>query len=96
MDSQQRQARARLGGLTAASHGPANIAPARAAFEARFEADVRAEAIAKGQTLSDAEVARRGQAKRRLFFARLAWSSAQVRRARSEARRGSTHPNEAT
>jgi hypothetical protein len=83
MDSQQRQARARLGGLTAAANGSTNVAPARAAFEARFEASVRAEAAANGQTLSEAEIARRGQARRKLFFARLSWQSAKARRARS-------------
>jgi hypothetical protein len=86
MDASQRQARARIAGLTAAANGRTNTGPAKAAAEARFEAEVRAEALARGETISEADVARRARAKRRLFYARLSWASAKVRRARAQGR----------
>lgn len=53
----------------------ARTAPARAAADARFEREVDPEGI-----LPAAERARRAEAKRRAYFARLALKSAQARR----------------
>ena len=88
MTPEQRQARARIAGLTSAAMGRTNTAPALAAAEARYEREVREEAAARGETITEAQVARRAAAKRRLFFARLSYRSAQVRSARSNARHG--------
>ena len=90
MTPEQRKARARIAGLTAAANGRTNVGPALAAAEARYEREVREEAAARGETLSEAQVVRRATAKRRLFFARLSYRSAQVRSARSRERHGDT------
>jgi hypothetical protein len=83
-----RRARARLGGLTTAALGHHDTETGRLAAEARFERQVRDEAAAAGETLTDYQVARRAAAARRLFYARLTFASAKVRRARADARRG--------
>jgi len=88
MSPEQRQARARIAGLTCHSRGRTNTAPATAAAEARFAAEVRAEAEAAGEQLTEADIARRAKAKRSLFYARLSYQSAKVRTARARARRG--------
>ncbi len=87
MDALLRQQRARLGGLSTAARGHVNVETARQAAEARFARQVIAEAEAAGETLTPYEVARRADAARRLFFERLAYSSAKVRRARSRKHR---------
>src|SRR4051812_2452367 len=83
MTPEQRQARARIAGLTAAAKGRTNTRPATAAAEARFEREVLAEAEARGETLTQTDVDRRANAKRRLFYARLAYTSAKARSARA-------------
>ncbi len=88
MDAKQRQARARIAGLTAHAMGRTNVGPARDAAEARYAREVREEAAARGETISEAEVERRAAIKRRLFYARLAFWSSKARRARAERRRG--------
>ena len=69
---QQRSLRSRLGGLTTAARGNVNTAPARAAFDARFYADVPAD-------LPPAERDRRAAAARKLYMAQLAYRSSQTR-----------------
>lgn len=83
-----RRARARLGGLTTAMRGHTDTETGRLAAEARYERQVRDQAAAAGETLSDVEVARRAAAARRLFYARLSFESSKIRRARADARRG--------
>jgi len=82
MNATQRQARARIAGLTNSANGTVNTGPATRAAEARYERAVREEAAAHGEQLTEAETLRRAAAKRRLFFARLTYRSAQVRAAR--------------
>lgn len=81
-----RKARARIAGLTAHAMGRTNTGPATKAAEARFRLEVLAEAEARGETLTNGDVERRTSAKRRLFYARLAYRSAQVRHERAEQR----------
>lgn len=88
MTPEQRQARARIAGLTAAALGRTNTGPATAAAEARYAREVRAEAAERGETLTEAEIAKRAAAKRKLHFARLSYASAKARSARSAERRG--------
>ncbi len=83
MDAVLRQQRARLGGLSTAARGHVNVEPARQAAEARFARQVAAEAEANGEALTPQELGRRADATRRLFFARLAFTSAKARRGRS-------------
>lgn len=83
MTPEQRRRRARIAGLTAAALGRTNTGPAKEAAEARFEAEVRQEAAARGETLTEDQVQRRASAKRRLFFARLSDASAKARSARA-------------
>jgi hypothetical protein len=73
------RAAGRLGGLTTASRHDmrAMSALGRQAFEARFEAEVDPEGV-----LSTEERQRRAESARKLYYARLAWKSAQVRKAR--------------
>jgi hypothetical protein len=59
MTPEQRRARARIAGLTAHANGSTNTAPASAAAEARYAREVRDEAVARGETISGAEVERR-------------------------------------
>ena len=82
-----RKARARIAGLTAAALGRTNTGPATAAAEARYAREVRDEAAARGESLTEAEIARRAAAKRKLFYARLSYASAKARTARSQERR---------
>jgi hypothetical protein len=86
----------RIGGLTlAATHDPHEYtAPARHAFLAQFEHQVDPEG-----TLLPAERARRAEAARKLYFARLALKSAQARRRasgriRPEKKAPTTEPRE--
>lgn len=88
MTPEQRRQRARLGGLTTAARGHVNTAPATAASERRFADEVRAEADAAGEVLTEDQVYRRAFSKRKLFYARLAYSSAKARGANARARRG--------
>lgn len=69
-------ARGRLGGLaTSMTHDTkALTAPARAAFDRRFESEVDPEGV-----LPAAERERRANAARRMYFAKLAMRSAAVR-----------------
>jgi hypothetical protein len=90
LSPEQRQARARIAGLTAAAMGRTNTGPATAAAEARYAREVREEAAARGETITEADVARRAAAKRRLFFARLSYQSAKARSARSRERHDDT------
>jgi hypothetical protein len=71
-----------LGGLArAARYDPAEyMAPARAAFKASFESQVDPEG-----TLTPAERARRAEALRRAFYARLTLASLKARKARKKA-----------
>jgi hypothetical protein len=88
MTPEQRRARARIAGLTAHANGSTNTAPASAAAEARYTREVRDEAVARGETISGAEVERRAAIKRKLFYARLTWERARARTARARSRRG--------
>lgn len=74
--------RARLGGLQTAANGHVNTAPGRAAFLARFDDQVDPDRV-----LSPAERARRAEAARKLYFARLALKSSLSRAKKKEARR---------
>lgn len=74
MTPKERSLRSRLGGLTTAARGRVNTAPARAAFLARFEAEVDPDG-----TLAAADRARRAEAARKLYFGRLAYKSARAR-----------------
>lgn len=85
---EQRQQRARLGGLTTAARGHVNTRPAFEAAQGRFLAEVVAEASAAGETLTADEIARRAFAKRRLFYTRLSYRSAVARRTKARTRRG--------
>ena len=76
---EQRQARARIAGLTIHAKGKTNTGPATAAAEARFSREVIEEAAAAGETLTDADIARRAKAKRQLFYARLSYTAARAR-----------------
>jgi hypothetical protein len=64
--------------------GRTNTGPATAAAEARFAREARQEASARGETLSEAEVARLAAIKRKLFYARLSYASAKARSARAK------------
>jgi hypothetical protein len=86
LSPEQRQARARIAGLTCHAKGRTNTGPATAAAEARFEREVIAEAEAAGESLTADQVSRRAQAKRKLFYARLSFASAKARSARSRKR----------
>lgn len=90
----QRQARGRLGGLTTAARYDAFeiTAAARAASMGRFEREVRAEADARGEQLTAAEIARRADARKRLYFAKLAWKSTQARKRNRKTATGSGVP----
>jgi hypothetical protein len=90
MTPEQRNARARIAGLTAAANGRTNTRPATEAAEARFEREVLAEAEAAGESLTADQIARRTRARRRLFFARLAFASAKARSAWARARHSGT------
>lgn len=69
--------------MATAARGHVNIEPARQAAEARFVAQVIRDAEANGETLTPEQLGKRADAARRLFFARLAFTSAKARRARS-------------
>lgn len=87
LSPEQRQARARIAGLTAHAMGRTNTGPATAAAEARFAREVIAEAEAAGENLTEQQVAKRAAAKRKLFYARLAYASAKARSARARGRK---------
>src|SRR6476469_4590042 len=72
MTPEQRALRSRLGGLTTLARGHVNTAPARAAFAARFYADIP-------DDLTPAERDRRAAAARRLYMAQLACRSSRAR-----------------
>ncbi len=76
MTPAERKLRARIGGLAlAAQQDPREYtAPARRQFLARFENEVD-----PGRTLPEGERARRAEAARKLYFARLALKSAKSR-----------------
>lgn len=88
MVSAQRSLQGRIGGLRlAATHDPREYtANARAAFLARFEAEVDPDGI-----LSPDERTRRATAARKAYFARLAYHSAVAR-----AKKGAAPPKKAT
>jgi hypothetical protein len=75
--------RARIAGLACHAKGRTNTGPATAAAEARFARQVIDEAAAQGETLTEADFARRASAARKLFYARLSFESAKARSARS-------------
>ncbi len=60
--------------------------PARDRFMGRFERNVREAAAAKGEKLTEAEVARRAEHAKKAYFARLALKSAKARRKKASAR----------
>jgi hypothetical protein len=76
--------RGRLGALTTHSRygGTAITAKARATFIASFAEQARKEAAAKGETIDEAEAARRGEFLRRLHYTKLAYKSMQARAGR--------------
>ena len=86
LSPEQRKARARIAGLTCHARGRTNTVPATAAAEARFAREVLEEAAAAGESLTDADIARRAAAKRKLFFARLSYASAKARTAKARDR----------
>lgn len=88
LSPEQRQARARIAGLTAHAMGRTNTGPASIAAEARYEREVREEAAERGEDITEAEVARRAAIKRKLFYAKLAYASARARTERAAKRRG--------
>jgi hypothetical protein len=83
MTPEQKKARARIAGLTAHAMGRTNVGPAREAAEARYRREVLEEAAARGETLTEEKIIRRAESKRKLFYARLAWSSAKARSTRA-------------
>ena len=87
LSPEQRQARARIAGLTCHARGRTNTGPATAAAEARFRKQVLTEAEERGETLTELEVERRASAARRLFYARLAFQSAKARSERARQRK---------
>jgi hypothetical protein len=96
MDDALRSQRARLGGLSTAARGHVNTRPALAAAEGRFQRQVIEQAEAAGEQLAPDELAKRTAAARRLFYARLAYQSAQARRVRAATRRGYAIDHELT
>jgi hypothetical protein len=79
----ERSQRARIAALTLHASGGTNVAAAHAAAEARFYRQAETEAAARGEELTEQQLARRAGQLKRLYFARLAFSSAKARRARS-------------
>lgn len=75
LSPEERQARARLGGLTTAARGNVNTATARLAFEKKFETQADPEGV-----LSDSERAKRAEALRRLHYARIQMLALKKRR----------------
>ena len=77
--------RGRIGALvTNGRHnGTAITANARATFIASFAEQARIEAAANGETITDAEAARRGEFLRRAHYSRLALRSARSRSRRA-------------
>jgi hypothetical protein len=78
----QRVLRARLGGLQTAANGTVNTGPARSKFLSRFDDEVD-----PARVLSSDERARRAEAARKVYFARLALKSSVARAKKKEARR---------
>jgi hypothetical protein len=78
----QRVLRARLGGLRTRANGTVNTGPARSKFLERFNDEVDPERV-----LSPDERARRAEAARKAYFARLALKSSMARSKKKEARR---------
>jgi hypothetical protein len=76
-----------LAGLTTAALGHNVTEPGRLAAERRFTAEVLQDAVARGERLTDEEIARRALARRKLFYARLSFASAKARAERARARR---------
>lgn len=74
--------RGRIGAFVTNSRYPGDVvtSKARATFIQSFIATARAEATARGETLTDEEAARRGEFLRRAHYARLALRSSQARR----------------
>lgn len=87
LSPQERSDRNRIGAYTLHSRYDSRelTAPARAAFDARFEKEVRRQAEADGEILSDQEVARRSGHLKKAHFYRLAMKSAKARRKRAAA-----------
>lgn len=75
-------ARGRIGALVTNGRysGDMITRKARATFIENFAAQARNEAAARGETIDDAEAARRGEFLRRAHYARMAARSAEVRR----------------
>lgn len=82
---------ARLGGLTlAATHDPTKYtAKARLAFKQKFLEQVDPDGSLREK--NPKEAARRADAARRLFYARIAFKSVQARAAKKKTARGTTH-----
>jgi hypothetical protein len=72
---EQRAQNGRLGALTIHAQGKTNTAPARAAFDARFERQVDPDGV-----LTPTERAKRAAHARKLHFARMAAASAKARK----------------
>lgn len=70
--------RGRMGAHTVHAQGKTNTAPARAAFDARFEREVDPDGV-----LTPFERAKRAEHARRLHFTRLAAASAKARKKKS-------------
>lgn len=87
MTPEARRQRARIAILSRYSRSAPDTTAATAAAEARFAKQVRQEAAAAGEALTDAEVARRAAYRRELFYTRLAYKSAKARSERAAQRR---------
>lgn len=85
MTPSERVLRARMGGHAVhARHNTADIVKrANCGFKRRFEAQVRAEAKARGESLSEDETAKRAKHAMKLYMTRLALKSAKARRSNS-------------
>lgn len=75
LSREQRQLYGRMGALSVHARGKTNTAPARAAFDARFEREVDPDGV-----LTPVERAKRANHARRLHFTRLAAASAKARK----------------
>ncbi len=84
-DSREMARRGRIGAfVTLARYGPTEVnAKARATFIERFAAEAQADALARGETITDDEAARRGEFARRAWYSRLAQRSVTARRRRA-------------
>jgi hypothetical protein len=75
LSHEQRQIYGRLGAPTVHAQGKTNTAPARAAFDARFEREVDPDGV-----LTPVERAKRAEHARKLHFARMALASVKARK----------------